>query len=136
MKYLIFIMFISNLMSSQNLNKHQWNDRVIVITADEANREMAEEQFATLMKDKEKLIERKIVLYKCVEEKCTLYNLKDNPTRFQEIETSKGFKIVLIGLDGGEKYSSKSTVKTNVLLNLIDAMPMRRQELKSTNKND
>ena len=38
MKYLIIACLISNVMWSQKLDSHRWNDRVIIISADEINR--------------------------------------------------------------------------------------------------
>ena len=42
-----------------------------------------------------------------------------------------GFNVVLLGLDGGEKFNSNNVEKANVFFNLIDKMPMRRQELRN-----
>lgn len=123
-------------MWSQNLVKHQWNERVVLIVADKNNIEIAEQQFDILIKDKEKLIDRNIVLYKCLDEKCTFYNWKYKPETFLVNTPSKGFKMIVIGLDGGEKYSSNSIEKSDVVFSLIDTMPMRRQELKARKKND
>ncbi|GAL90474.1 DUF4174 domain-containing protein [Jejuia pallidilutea] len=131
MKYLILIILFSNAMWSQNLESHQWKDRILVVNADEKNRERAESQYLLLNKEQQKLIDRKIVLYKCIADTCMFYDWKNTPKMFKTDTTKQGFSIVLIGLDGGEKYKSNTVEKPDVFLNLIDTMPMRRQELRN-----
>ncbi|GGB82146.1 DUF4174 domain-containing protein [Dyadobacter sediminis] len=46
------------------------------------------------------------------------------------VDTSEAFTFILIGRDGGEKLRSAEIVKTDKLFGLIDAMPMRRREMK------
>ena len=41
-----------------------------------------------------------------------------------------GFEIILIGKGGGIKLRSKTPIGVEDLLSLIDAMPMRRQEMR------
>lgn len=41
------------------------------------------------------------------------------------------FRVVLVGLDGGAKYSEDEPISTDRLFAVIDGMPMRRQELRS-----
>ncbi|MBR9914207.1 MAG: DUF4174 domain-containing protein [Algicola sp.] len=136
MKYVLLTMLFTHCVWSQNLEKHQWKERVVLIKADQAHLQLAEQQFDILHKDSNGLIDRKIVVYKCLDEKCTFYNWKDHPQTNDTTQTLKGFKIVLIGLDGGEKYSSTTVVTSDVIFSLIDAMPMRRQELEERKKND
>lgn len=44
---------------------------------------------------------------------------------------SNEFCIILIGKDGSEKYRSEVPISLNQLYGLIDAMPMRKQEMKT-----
>lgn len=41
----------------------------------------------------------------------------------------EGFTVVLVGLDGGEKFRSGAVVAPDQLDALIDTMPMRRREI-------
>ncbi len=41
------------------------------------------------------------------------------------------FAIVLVGRDGGEKFRSPEPIPAERLFDLIDAMPMRRREVRS-----
>jgi Domain of unknown function (DUF4174) len=56
-----------------------------------------------------------------------------------EIVTREGaaaFKVRLIGKDGGEKLAAASPVSTAELFALIDAMPMRKAEMKNARQRD
>ncbi|MFC5283991.1 DUF4174 domain-containing protein [Pedobacter alpinus] len=48
-------------------------------------------------------------------------NLKINPNLFT---------LVLVGKDGGVKFSSNTVITSSKLYGLIDQMPMRKQEMK------
>lgn len=134
MKYLIIVCLISNVIWSQNLDSHRWIDRVIIISADEANSKLAEYQFNILKAEKDKLKDRKIVIYKCISNSCVFYNGEEVSKTIKMDMSIKGFETVLVGLDGGEKFKSKKLEKPSVFLDLIDTMPMRRQELKNQKK--
>jgi len=41
-----------------------------------------------------------------------------------------GFTIILLGLDGGEKFRAAEITPPGALTDLIDTMPMRRQEMR------
>jgi hypothetical protein len=46
----------------------------------------------------------------------------------------QGFKITLTGKDGSEKYSSTKIFELLKLYEVIDAMPMRREEILNSKK--
>jgi hypothetical protein len=134
MKYIILIILISNSIWSQNFEKHQWRERVLVIISDAENLKYSDQQFNLFINEKEKLIDRKIVLYRCFEKKCTFYNWKDKPETFRAGKKYKDFKTLLIGLDGGVKYDTNKVEDAKVYFDLIDTMPMRQGEVKKKNK--
>lgn len=72
-----------------------------------------------------------MVIYRCIGKKCTYYDSKSKQKMFNREETSENFSISLFGLDGGKKFSSTEIVESNVIFNLVDSMPMRRQELRN-----
>ena len=134
MKYLIIVCLISNVMWSQKLDSHLWNDRVIIISADETNSKLAESQFNVLQAERDKLKDRKIVIYKCIRDNCIFYNGKEDSKTIKINASIKGFETILIGLDGGQKFKSKKLEKPSTFFNLIETMPMRQQELKNQKK--
>ena len=134
MKYIVIALLFSNIIWSQNLSSHKWKERIIVIKADESNAALANSQFNMLVAEKEKLIDRKMVVYKCISGQCEFYNGL-NPAKFLKIDNiNAGYSAVLIGFDGGKKYTSKKVVMPDVFFELIDKMPMRRQELRDKEK--
>ncbi len=121
-------------MWSQDLSSHLWNERVIVIYADEGHSKQADLQFNKLIAEQEKLVERKLVIYKCVSGQCEFYNGLSSKKLLQLNQSIEGFSAVLIGLDGGKKYKTKAVVEPSAFFSLIDQMPMRRQELRDKDK--
>ncbi|MCF2489231.1 DUF4174 domain-containing protein [Dyadobacter sp. CY347] len=59
-------------------------------------------------------------------------NSKENIPEWRKwkIDTTSAFTFLLIGRDGGEKLRSNEVVSPEKLFGLIDAMPMRRNEVK------
>ena len=134
MKFLIMVCLMSNVMWSQNLDAHRWKERVIIISADEENSKLAEAQLDIFKAETEKCIDRNIVIYKCVANNCEYYEGRQDSKKVKIKKPEKGFKISLIGLDGGEKFNSNKVEKAAVIFNLIDTMPMRRNEIKRRKK--
>ena len=58
--------------------------------------------------------------------------IKDKGIIHQKFKINKNqFAFILIGKDGGEKYRSFNVVTKQKLYSIIDAMPMRRYEMKN-----
>ncbi len=47
-----------------------------------------------------------------------------------KIDSASSFTFILVGRDGGEKLRSSEVVSAEKLFGLIDAMPMRKDEMK------
>jgi hypothetical protein len=64
----------------------------------------------------------------------TLDSFEDGPTgevARRELGIGRGaFAVVLVGKDGGEKLRSTEPLRSRDLLDRIDAMPMRRREMR------
>lgn len=123
---------------SQNLEKHQWKERVLLIVADNAENINLAKQLEELRSDIEGLNERKLVVYQFFKDyyKYGLVNEikgEREPNNKKYHNSSKSFEIVLIGLDGGVKYKTTEFLDNSSLFAIIDGMPMRRTEL---NKNE
>lgn len=130
MKTLLFIIFSATIYG-QNIKSHQWKNRVIIISGDTKNFERVEKQFKIFQTNKQELLERKLVIYKCLKKTCKYYDWMSKPKEIQ-IKTNKtSFKIKLFGLDGGEKFKSEKLITSKQLFDLIDSMPMRKSEIRS-----
>ena len=76
----------------------------------------------TLAADKSGLAERHIVVLSDVS--------APGGSQLREALQIDGFEIVLIGKDGGVKLRSKTPLDVETLYAVIDAMPMRRREMR------
>jgi hypothetical protein len=138
MKKLIFLLMLFTLSSfSQELKKHQWESRVLLIFTDDKNADDFKNQIKILSENKKGLKERKLFVYQFTKNEFT--------TNFNEVWSSSNslykkfvnnkdrFKVILLGLDGGIKLEQDRILSPEKLFTIIDGMPMRRNELKRKN---
>lgn len=116
MKWLVLI-----LMSMQNMD----DPRQVLIFYRPAAEEIYQQQVKEFDFHKAGLSERDIQLKKFKAD-----TLKTSFVADYKIDRNQDFTLILIGRDGGEKYRSNKFVKAEELFAIIDAMPMRRAEIK------
>ena len=138
---LSFIFFI-NCQENQemlNLKNFEWENRVLIIGGHGSKFKSQLDQIN--FEDKE-FIDRNLVIILLEENnsKISYDGLKtiktidyDSTLSIRNKYDFKNFKLLLIGKDGGEKYNSNKPVNINVIYELIDAMPMRKQEIEERN---
>ena len=120
--------------NAQDLSKHQWKDRLVLIIAEEKT-EKFQQQITELQKHQQGLKERKSVVYKILPEKYSTgfeeENWKSSTELYKKYKAEKSnFRVILIGLDGGEKLEQTEVLSTEKLFNTIDSMPMRQAEMR------
>lgn len=125
---------------SQELKKHQWKNRLVVVVTNDIKSKEYVDQINILKKELSELEERKIMVYSILPKKYTsgLLNKEwiSSTKVYNRLNKKKeSFKVFLIGLDGGIKLNQSSVLTKDKLFTLIDGMPMRRQELKNKLKN-
>jgi hypothetical protein len=139
MRYFFTLLLISgmaNSLSAQDLGSHQWQDRVLLLLTDDLQNPEYIRQTDALQQHPGELAERKLVVYTLNEGRYSK-GIPPGPwnkgvTRKHRIKDAKtGFRIVLIGLDGGVKLDKPAFTAPEVLWTLIDGMPMRRAELRN-----
>lgn len=137
LKFILIFFLLTTVGFAQNIDEHKWKNRVVLVFADEQHQDLLNDQFSILNKDQQQLTDRKLVIYTCNTEKCTLYKGDGSKILVPLKRKVQGFEFRLIGLDGGVKKRSRKVVSREDLFALIDGMPMRRQELKTKQiKND
>lgn len=117
------------------LLKHQWKKRIIIVSASSPKHIGYREQQALLSQNKKGMKERDLIIYR-------LYNdhwLDPQENALTESEAKaireayalpiNEFMVVLIGKDGGVKLRERDPVETRTIFQLIDSMPMRKQEI-------
>lgn len=105
--------------AGEPLAQHRWESRPILIFAPSEDDPRLIEQLARFEAASADLAERDNVVI------VDTTPGSDLRQRFAPGE----FTVVLVGLDGGEKFRAESVVEPAELNALIDAMPMRRREL-------
>ncbi|MGF1501491.1 MAG: DUF4174 domain-containing protein [Paracoccaceae bacterium] len=101
------------------LDAERWQTRPILVFAEADDPRLAD-QLSRLEADRAALAERQNVV---IVDTLAHSLLR---TRFRP----EGFTVILVGLDGGEKFRETEVVDPDRLNALIDAMPMRRNELR------
>ena len=133
----IIFLFISMVSLGQNMDKHQWKNRVLLVYTDDINSEDFKNQTLILEEHEKELLERKLIVYRFSKD---IYNFNfekkwktSNSLYKKYVNNLKSFKVLLIGLDGGIKLTQNSVLKSDKLFTIIDGMPMRKRELKNKN---
>ena len=132
--FLLFSLF-SITINGQNMEKHQWENRVLLIFADDVNNDLFQNQLKALISKERDLKERKLIIYKFTKSKFSTdfnSNWESSTKLFEKyINKKDAFKILLIGLDGGIKLEQTKVLSAEKLFAIIDGMPMRKREIRN-----
>jgi len=122
--------------NAQDLKKHQWKQRVLVIMTNTFHNTDFTSQIEALEPHQDGIEERQLIVYQLHPEFYTI-GFSENGERIKNAALYESlnkkdlpFEIVLIGLDGGIKLRLATLLSPEALFNTIDAMPMRRNELR------
>ena len=138
---LSFIIFINCQENYEmlNLKIFEWKNRVLIIGGDSSK---FKSQLDQINLESNEFTDRDLVIILIEEDNSRisydgLKTIKtidyDSTLNLRNKYNFKEFKLILIGKDGGEKYNSKKPVSINVIYELIDGMPMRKNEIKERN---
>jgi hypothetical protein len=142
MKFSIILINIYLIMSmnilGQDFSKHKWENRLIIIIAQDINNSIYQKQIKEFIAHEEGLVERKVLVYQILPKK---YKIGLNPgINWEENSHHQAkdipFEIRLIGLDGSVKLSQKELLTSDKLFSLIDRMPVRRIEIEKNRELD
>jgi hypothetical protein len=111
------------------LHQSTWKKRVLLVVAPSANDEQLRKQQDILSKEDIGLQDRDMdIIYLPL----NTISQGDKAYLMENFNIQKSnFYSILIGKDGSEKLRSNSPMETEKLFGTIDAMPMRRQEMKN-----
>ena len=136
-----FIIFINCQVNQEmlNLKIFEWENRVLIIGGHGSK---FKSQLDQINFESKELISRDLVVILLEEDNSRisydgLKTIKtidyDSTLNIRNKYNFKNFKLLLIGKDGGEKYNSNDPININIIYELIDGMPMRKQEIKERN---
>jgi len=131
-----------NNLYSQDLSMHKWKNRLIIISTNDLENSLFKKQLKELKEYPKGLTERRLLIYQVKDMKYR-EGLEDNK-EWKNVETkylinfqkdsNSNFEIILIGLDGRVKLQQSKVLSTDELFSIIDAMPMRIQEIENIKK--
>lgn len=136
--------FICSNLYSQNLEKHHWSNRILIIKTKEEHSKKYQHQIDQFSNSIAELRDRKIVIYRIIGSKYSRRDYKNTDVKQENheevslnvakeiLKEQNDFEIILIGLDGGIKLRKTDLVKKEELFNKIDSMPMRKAELRNS----
>jgi hypothetical protein len=111
--------------AGDTLASQQWHSRVLLVIAGDAKDPKLVEQRTVFAAMASGARERDLKLVEAVG-----HGLEAAALRQRFGVTGDGFRALLIGKDGGDKLSSDEPLGADSLFPLIDAMPMRQQEMR------
>ncbi|MBY8974552.1 DUF4174 domain-containing protein [Rhodobacteraceae bacterium NNCM2] len=111
------------LTAEADLGAHLWESRPILVFSEPSDPRLAE-QIDLFEAHRPELDERRNVVIVETDPRSPLWR------RF----APEGFAVILIGLDGGEKFRGGEVTDPATLSALIDTMAMRRNELRRKNR--
>lgn len=121
---------------AQDLQQYQWQNRIIVVYADEPELDLLTKQLELLTEEPSELSERKLLVIHAHKDRYK-ENFPENSEWISStlkdelnISTKTEFEVFLIGLDGGIKLRQQEILQTKKLISLIDGMPMRKAEIR------
>lgn len=135
----LFIFFFMITTNAQDLSSHQWQERVLLIFSDDTTKEIFTKQMAELSQNQEDLKERKLIVYQITPDAFRRGSGNDgwekgNGLYKKHNTSSASFRIILLGLDGGEKLNQTKFLPAEELFVLIDGMPMRKAEIRKKSR--
>jgi len=121
----IFFLFVMGIIMQHNYAAAQQLDRTLLIFGKEAAPGTVEQQLLLFQKDTAGMKERdlKIQVIDTGNSLIKKYKVLENQ-----------FTVLLLGKDGGEKLRTLQLLSTANLFSIIDAMPMRRQEMRKNHQ--
>jgi hypothetical protein len=117
------------------LQNFKWKNRIMLVFTPSPEDEQYQEQLEHLGNEQE-ILERDLVLFHIFGEQGgfaseTRLGEKDSEALRQQFHVDKtSFTVVLLGKDGTEKQRWAEPVESSELFALIDAMPMRQEEMR------
>ena len=106
---------------ARDLKDLKWQHRPVLLFAPSEDSADYTEQMALFRHSEAALAERDIVVLSDLDPK--------NPSPIRQTFSPNGFKLVLVGKDGGVKLEKDTVLQPKELFAVIDRMPMRQREM-------
>lgn len=122
-------------MNAQIADHYHWNNRVLLLFAPQEQDAALQKQLAILTQKPAEVTDRDLIFYKfflnngVTPDAKTISAAETLAFRKNYSIEKDGFTLILVGKDGTEKLRKREPVSLRALFDLIDSMPMRKQEI-------
>lgn len=122
------------------ISDYRWQNRILLIFTPSAENEQYQKQLTELKNKQEGLKDRDMKIFHLLSTGSSFVDdktIKTNDVRrlYKKYEVNDNvYAVILIGKDGTEKLRKQEVLSTEKLFRVIDAMPMRQQEMKQDGK--
>jgi predicted transcriptional regulator len=126
--------------SEIDISDYRWQNRLLLIFTSSVENEQYQKQVTELKNKQEGLKDRDMKIFHLVSNDRSFVddktiNTNDVRRLYKKYKVKeKGFAVILIGKDGTEKLRKQDALSTEKIFSVIDAMPMRQQEMKQDGK--
>lgn len=137
---ILIVLYSFKNMNGQNLQKHKWENRILIVKTSDINSDKYVEQIKELENSDAGMRDRKFVLYKIYGDQYKMTDFQNNKLNNSGTVASQyfgkilndnyEFEIILIGLDGGVKLQQTEILTKQELYETVDSMQMRSSEIK------
>ena len=121
---------------SQDLSLFQWKNRLLLLFAPNRSHPLFEALHKSLAASRSEAADRDLLVFEILESAASSMNntsIDSDTARMlrEKFDVQGGtFTVILIGKDGGVKLKRSDQVDLREIFDLIDSMPMRRQEMR------
>lgn len=128
MTSLKLLLFLWMIMPMRTLESYVGHNRVLLVFGKSPSDARVDRQFALLAQHSDELQQRDVVVLRDLIAKTD----RDNDAWREKYHVGPAeFMVVLLGKDGGEKLRQSVPITIQKLSAVIDAMPMRQDEMKT-----
>ena len=134
---LLILLLMATSTDAQSLTKHTWKDRVLLVFSPSQQTAAYREQMEQFQSDPAGMRERDLEVYQIFPEGLITSgaDILDHNDLAAQYRAQYGiapdeFRVLLLGKDGGEKLRESTVLRLDRLYGTIDAMPMRRREMR------
>jgi hypothetical protein len=120
-----------------NLATHQWKNRLLLVFSPSDTDNDYRKQVENLQGEVAGLKDRDVKIFHLTDDGSASLDEEEIPkAEVQRLADTYdidpgGFTVILIGKDGGEKLRQNNPLETEKLFSVIDAMPMRQNEMRN-----
>lgn len=129
---LILYFSTSYILLAQNpLDQYEWKNRILLVFVESQENNEYQVQKEVWLLDKAGFQERDLLIFEIVSDIAPNFSNEDIQFLKNTYLPQHPFVLILIGKDGTEKLRSEQLLSNEKLFEIIDAMPMRKQEIKN-----